>query len=101
MEEQKKVFSSEARKAGLWEPEKPVEEMTEDELKAFRTSFDPDRMGFDGAEGTDGDGATIPEEETDGNSGSVPEGEADGEETDRKGDGQDGSGKTEDPQADQ
>lgn len=89
MEEQKKIFSSEAKKAGLKEPEKPVEEMTEDELKAFRTSFDPDRMGFDGAEGTDGDGAAIPEEETD------------GEEADRKGDGQDGSGKTEDPQADQ
>ena len=27
--------------------------MTEEELKAFRTSFDPDEMGFDGAEGTE------------------------------------------------
>lgn len=46
-------FSSEAKKAGLQEPEKPVPEMTEEELKTFRTSFDPDMMGFDGAEGTD------------------------------------------------
>ncbi len=28
-------------------------EMTEEELKTFRTSFDPDMMGFDGAEGAD------------------------------------------------
>jgi len=28
-------------------------EMTEEELKAFRTSFDPDEMGFDGTEGID------------------------------------------------
>lgn len=27
--------------------------MTEEELKAFRTSFDPDEMGFDGTEGVD------------------------------------------------
>lgn len=46
-------FSSEAKKAGLQEPEKPVPEMTEEELKTFRTSFDPDMMGFDGAEGAD------------------------------------------------
>lgn len=48
-----KDISSEAKKAGLQEPEKPVEEMTEEELKAFRTSFDPDMMGFDGEEGVD------------------------------------------------
>lgn len=46
-------FSSEAKKAGLQEPEKPVAEMSGEELKAFRTSFDPDMMGFDGAEGMD------------------------------------------------
>ena len=46
-------FSSEAKKACLQEPEKPVPEMTEEELKTFRTSFDPDMMGFDGAEGAD------------------------------------------------
>lgn len=44
-------ISSEAKKAGLAEPKKPVEEMTEEELKAFRTSFTPDMMGFDGTEG--------------------------------------------------
>ena len=27
--------------------------MTEEELKAFRTSFDPDEMGFNGTEGID------------------------------------------------
>ena len=27
--------------------------LTEEELKAFRTSFDPDEMGFDGTEGID------------------------------------------------
>ena len=48
-----KEISSEAKKAGLQEPPKPVEEMTEEELKAFRTSFDPDMMGFDGQEGMD------------------------------------------------
>lgn len=48
-----KDISSEAKKAGLQEPEKPIDEMTEEELKAFRTSFDPDMMGFDGEEGTD------------------------------------------------
>ncbi len=46
-------ISSEAKKAGILEPEKPVSEMTEEELKAFRTSFDPDEMGFDGTEGID------------------------------------------------
>ena len=46
-------ISSEAKKAGVLEPEKPVYEMTEEELKAFRTSFDPDEMGFDGTEGID------------------------------------------------
>ena len=46
-------ISSEAKKAGVLEPEKPVTEMTEEELKAFRTSFDPDEMGFDGTEGID------------------------------------------------
>lgn len=30
--------------------------MTEEELKAFRTSFDPDEMGFDGTEGIDEEG---------------------------------------------
>ena len=48
-----KDLSSDAKKAGLQEPEKPIDEMTEEELKAFRTSFDPDIMGFDGEEGTD------------------------------------------------
>lgn len=48
-------FSSEAKKAGLHEPQKPVDEMTEEELKAFRTSFDPDMMGFDGYEGVEED----------------------------------------------
>lgn len=48
-----KDISSEAKKAGLQEPEKPIDEMTEEELKAFRTSFDPDMMGFDGEEGAD------------------------------------------------
>ena len=47
------VFSSEAKKLGLQEPEKAVSEMTEEELKEFRETFDPDVMGFDGAEGID------------------------------------------------
>lgn len=59
-----KNISSEAKKAGLQEPEKPVEEMTEEELKEFRTSFDADMMGFDGEEGIDDD------EEGDGSNGS-------------------------------
>lgn len=46
-------FSSEAMKEGLQVPEKPVSEMSEEELKAFRTSVDPDMMGFDGTEGVD------------------------------------------------
>lgn len=49
-----KDISSEAKKAGLAGPEKPIGEMTEDELMAFRASFDPDMMGFDGTEGIDG-----------------------------------------------
>ena len=49
-------ISSEAKKAGVLEPEKPVSEMTEEELKAFRTSFDPDEMGFNGTEGIDEEG---------------------------------------------
>ena len=48
-------FSSEAKKAGLQEPQVPVDAMTEEELKLFRTSFDQDMMGFDGAEGIDGE----------------------------------------------
>ncbi len=52
------MISSEAKKEGLQVPDKPVSEMTEEELKEFRTSFDPDMMGFDGTEGIDekGDG---------------------------------------------
>lgn len=46
-------FSSEAKKAGLQEPPAVPDAMTEEELKLFRTSFDPDMMGFDGAEGID------------------------------------------------
>lgn len=46
-------FSSEAKKIGLQGPEKAVSEMTEEELKEFRAAFDPDVMGFDGAEGID------------------------------------------------
>ncbi len=48
-----KDISSEAKKAGLREPEKPAGEMDEKELKKFRASFDPDMMGFDGEEGID------------------------------------------------
>ncbi len=48
-------FSSEAKKAGLQGPQVPVDALTEDELKLFRKSFDPDMMGFDGAEGIDGE----------------------------------------------
>ena len=51
-----KDISSEAKKAGLQEPEKPIDEMTEEELKLFRSSFDPDMMGFDGEEGADEEG---------------------------------------------
>lgn len=43
------MWSSEAHKAGIVPP-KPVEEMTPEELKAFRNSMDPDKMGFDGVE---------------------------------------------------
>lgn len=62
-------FSSEAKKAGLQEPEKPVAEMSGEELKAFRASFDPDSMGFDGAEGV--------EEEEDNNGEQTAEQQAD------------------------
>lgn len=62
-------FSSEAKKAGLQEPEKPVAEMSGEELKAFRTSFDPDSMGFDGAEGVeeeeDNDGEQTADQQAD------------------------------------
>ncbi len=58
-------ISSEAVKAGLQEPYRPVEEMTEEELKEFRTSFDPDMMGFDGAEGVDAETEADAEEKTD------------------------------------
>lgn len=33
------------------ELQKKVENMSSDELKNFRNSFDPDSMGFDGEEG--------------------------------------------------
>ncbi|MBO5523158.1 MAG: hypothetical protein J5986_05710 [Roseburia sp.] len=56
-------FSSEAKKLGLQEPEKPVSEMTEEELKEFRAAFDPDVMGFDGAEGIDEAGEQDEKEE--------------------------------------
>ena len=48
-------ISSEAKKAGLHEPVKDIDEMTEDELMAFRNSFNPDMMGFDGTEGIEED----------------------------------------------
>lgn len=46
-EEVKVVVSylSEAHKVGIVPP-KPIEDMTEDELRVFRNSFDPDMMGF-------------------------------------------------------
>ena len=50
-----KDISSEAKKAGLNEPVKNIDEMTEDELIAFRNSFNPDMMGFDGTEGIEED----------------------------------------------
>lgn len=43
-------YSSEALKKGI-KPAKDVKDMTPEELKAFRTSVDPDSMGFDGQEG--------------------------------------------------
>ena len=67
------AFSSEAKKAGLQEPPAVPDDMTDEELKLFRTSFDPDRMGFDGVEGIDDE---------------------------KEGDGQNGSEETKDPQAD-
>ena len=50
-----KDISSEAKKAGLNEPVKDIDKMTEDELMAFRNSFNPDMMGFDGTEGIEDD----------------------------------------------
>ena len=50
-------ISIEAKKAGLNEPVKDIEEMTEEELMAFRNSFNPDMMGFDGTEGIEDDAA--------------------------------------------
>ena len=50
-------ISSEAKKAGLNEPVKDIEEMTGEELMAFRNSFNPDMMGFDGTEGIEDDAA--------------------------------------------
>ena len=50
-----KDISSEAKKAGLNEPVKNIDEMTEEELMAFRNSFNPDMMGFDGTEGIEED----------------------------------------------
>ena len=44
------MLSSEALKAGIVPP-KPIEEMTDAELKAWRNSLDADAMGFDGTEG--------------------------------------------------
>ena len=32
-------------------PNKPIDQMTDEELKEFRNSKDPDSMGFDGKEG--------------------------------------------------
>lgn len=64
-----KDISSEAKKAGLNEPVKNIDEMTEDELMTFRNSFNPDMMGFDGTEGIEED-----EEDTKGN-GLITEGD--------------------------
>jgi hypothetical protein len=46
------MISSEAKKKGVT-PSKPIKEMTAEELKIFRNSFDPDSMGYDGKEGAD------------------------------------------------
>lgn len=43
----KNIWSSEAIKAGII-PD--IENMTEEEVKNFRNSLDPDTMGFDGME---------------------------------------------------
>lgn len=45
-----KELSSEAKKKGIY-PSMAIEDMTPEELKSFRMSFDPDSMGFDGQEG--------------------------------------------------
>lgn len=44
------MWSSEAIKAGIVPP-KPITEMTDAELNAWRNSLDADTMGFDGKEG--------------------------------------------------
>ena len=49
MAKKKVNWSSEAHKAGIVLP-KPLEEMTEDEIRDFRNSLDCDSMGFDGVE---------------------------------------------------
>ena len=47
------MINSEAKKAGLKELEKEISKMTDEELKDFRITFDPDMMGFFGEEGID------------------------------------------------
>lgn len=49
-------ISSEALRRGFPEPEKPVEQMTDGELREFRSLPVADYMGFDGPEGIDGKG---------------------------------------------
>ena len=58
-----KDISSEAKKAGLNEPVKNIDEMTEDELMTFRNSFNPDMMGFDGTEGIEEGTPSVEEDE--------------------------------------
>lgn len=48
-------ISSEALRRGFPEPEKPVEQMTDGELREFRSLPVADYMGFDGPEGIDGE----------------------------------------------
>ena len=60
-----KDISSEAKKAGLNEPVKNIDEMTEDELMTFRNSFNPDMMGFDGTEGIEEDREDTAGDDTD------------------------------------
>lgn len=45
-------FNSEALKKGI-QPSKSVEEMTEEEIKEFLSTLNPDDMGFLGREGAD------------------------------------------------
>lgn len=47
-----KEFNSEALKKGI-QPNKPVEEMTPEEIKEFLSTINPDDMGFLGREGAD------------------------------------------------